>query len=171
MRVFVTGGTGFVGANVVRSLLERGYSVRCLIRESSPRLCVEGLDVEFVEASLSDVDALAHAMDGCGAVQHVAGTYDSSPKGKERMHFIHVDATRNLMDAALKVGAERFIVCSSSVTVGWGSYEKPGDEQTPSRIWTTFMASGPHCAPTMTPRSRRRTWPAPTQPRAWARWL
>jgi dihydroflavonol-4-reductase len=131
MRVFVTGGTGFVGANVVRALLERGYSVRCLIRDSSPRLCVEGLDVEFVQASLSDVDALAHAMEGCGAVQHVAGTYDSSPKGQERMRFIHVDATRNLMEAALKAGAERFVVCSSSVTVGWGTLEKPGDEQTP----------------------------------------
>ncbi len=131
MRVFVTGGTGFVGANVVRALLNRGYAVRCLIRESSPRLCVEGLDVEFVEASLSDVDALAKAMDGCEAVQHVAGTYDSSPKGRERMRYIHVDATKHLMDAALMVGAQRFVVCSSSVTIGWGSLDAPGDEDTP----------------------------------------
>ena len=131
MRVFVTGATGFVGANVVRELLDRGYQVRCLIRDTSPRLSIEGLDVETVVAPLDDLEALKQAMDGCGAVQHIAGTYDTSPGGPDRMRFVHVDATKNLLDAAVAVGAERFVLCSSSVTVGWGSMQAPGDEQTP----------------------------------------
>ncbi len=131
MEVLLTGGTGFVGANVVRHLLQRGDRVRCLVRESSPTLCLSGLDVERTFASLFDVDELTQAMRGVEGVYHVAGIYDSSPQGQKRMHAIHVEATRNLCEAALRAGVRRLLLCSSSITVGFGSLNDPGDECRP----------------------------------------
>ncbi|MCB9758234.1 MAG: NAD-dependent epimerase/dehydratase family protein [Alphaproteobacteria bacterium] len=133
MKVLVTGGTGFIGANVVRHLLARGDEVACLVRDSSPRLCLEGLDVTLVTASLSDPEALKRALDGVEAVYHLAGVFDPSPRGRALMQAVHVDGTRALCDAALAAGVRRLLLCSSSVTVGFGPRHDPGDEETPFR--------------------------------------
>ena len=52
--VFVTGGTGFVGANLVRLLLEKGFKVKALARKGGNRKNLEGLDVQIIEGGLSD---------------------------------------------------------------------------------------------------------------------
>lgn len=129
MKYLLTGGTGFVGANVVRHLLARGDQVRCVVRK--PNMCLEGLDVELVTPSVTDVDALAHAAEGCAGIFHIAGIFDPSPGGEDLMRSLHVDATRALCAAATKAGVPKLLVCSSSVTVGFGTREAPGDEETP----------------------------------------
>jgi len=134
MQVCLTGATGFIGANVVRALLARGDRVRCIIR--TPNQCIEGLDIETVVVPLvpetpEDEDALARAMDGVEAILHVAGLFDPSPGGIERMEAIHVAATRALCTAGIRAGVRRIVCCSSSVTVGFGGLDAPGDEDTP----------------------------------------
>lgn len=130
MKVLVTGGTGFIGANLVRRLLERGDEVRCLIRK--PNLCLEGLPVELVTAPLGDapeqVAALAQACRGCAGIYHVAGLFDPSPEGQERMRQVHVFGTRGLLLAAERAGVRRVVICSSSITVGFGGQGAPADE-------------------------------------------
>ena len=126
MKVLVTGGTGFVGANVVRHLLARGEDVRCLVRGGKPSLCLDGLPVE--RASGDDVDRL---VDGVDRIFHVAGVYDPGPGGEDAMKRVHVDLTASLLRAAERHGVRRVVVCSSSITVGWGSLDSPGDEDTP----------------------------------------
>ena len=145
MEVALTGGTGFVGANVVRQLLARGDRVRCLIRKK--RMALEGLDVALLPVPLEDsaagVDALARAIDGCEGVYHVAGLFDPSPGGEQRMRSVHVDATRALLRACDKAGVRRLVLCSSSVTVGFGSRGAPGNEDTafdPAAIYGTGNA-------------------------------
>jgi len=132
-RVLVTGATGFIGANLVRHLLARGQKVRCIIRKPNPLL--EGLDLDLVKVPLEDtpdgVDALARVADGCQGIYHVAGIFDPSPGGVARMRQVHVYGTRALLKAADKAGVERMLVCSSSITVGYGSKSSPGDEETP----------------------------------------
>lgn len=129
MRYLVTGGTGFVGANVVRHLLARGDTVRCVVRK--PNLCLEGLPVELVSPSITDVDALARAADGCDGIFHIAGIFDPGPGGEAAMRSLHVDATAALCAAATKAGVPKLLVCSSSVTVGFGTIDAPGHEDTP----------------------------------------
>ncbi|MFH1467926.1 MAG: NAD-dependent epimerase/dehydratase family protein [Pseudomonadota bacterium] len=132
MRVLVTGGTGFLGAHVVRAHLARGWRVRCAVRPTSPSLTLEGLDVERVEVDLSDPDAVAHALEGCEAVQHLAGAFDVGPGGRARMDAMHVQATRLLCEAALaRPTPPRLVLCSSSSTVAWGPRARPADEQAP----------------------------------------
>jgi dihydroflavonol-4-reductase len=133
MRVAVTGATGFIGANVARRLVERGDAVRCLLRK--PNLAIEGLPVELRPVALRDdpasIDALAKALDGVEGVYHVAGAFDPGPGGAARMTDLHVFGTRALMRAAEKAGVRRVVLCSSSVTVGFGPASAPGDEDTP----------------------------------------
>jgi dihydroflavonol-4-reductase len=131
VKVVVTGGTGFIGANVVRHLLARGDEVVCLVRRTSPGLCLEGLDVQLSQAPLSDPEALKGALDGAEGVMHLAGTFDPGPGGREKMYAVHVEATRALCEAALSAGVRRVLVCSSSVTVGFGGLDNPGTEDTP----------------------------------------
>lgn len=139
-RVFLTGATGFVGANVARHLLARGDQVVCAVRK--PNLCVKGLDVQLVTASLSDETAMAKAMEGCAGVLHVAGIFDPGPGGDRAMWDLHVEATSHLLQAAKMAGVQRFVTCSSSVTVGFGPRDAPGDEQTPIDAPTVYGASG-----------------------------
>lgn len=128
MKVIVTGGTGFIGANVVRHLLARGDEVVCLTRASSPPLCLEGLDVKLVNQSLTDVEGLARVLEGAGGVYHIAGIFDPGPDGADKMRSVHVDATEALCQASQKAGVRRVLVCSSSVTIGYGPRDRPGDE-------------------------------------------
>lgn len=140
-RYLLTGGTGFVGANVVRHLLARGDEVVCAVRK--PNVCLEGLPVELVTEPLTDVDAMARAAEGCAGIFHVAGIFDPGPGGEAAMRALHVDATRALLDAAAKAGVPRFLTCSSSITVGFGPREAPGDEDTPLDADTIYGLRGP----------------------------
>lgn len=130
-KVLITGGTGFVGANVVRHLLARGDEVVCAVRASSPGLCLDGLDVQRTELDLFDSKSLTVQLKGFDGIYHCAGTFDPGPGGEKKMHAIHVDATRALCDASLKAGVRRLVLCSSSVTVGFGPRSRPGNEDTP----------------------------------------
>jgi dihydroflavonol-4-reductase len=125
-RTFLTGATGFVGANVARHLLAAGHEVVCAVRKAN--LCVEGLPVQLVSASLDDEEAMVRAMEGCSGVLHVAGIFDPGPGGAAAMWSLHVEATRTLLRAASRQGIERFVTCSSSITVGFGPMDAPGDE-------------------------------------------
>ena len=143
MRVLVTGGSGFLGANVVRHLLAAGDDVRCTLRRTSSAVTLDGLPITRVEAALTDRDALARAIDGCDVVMHVAGLYDPGPGGEDRMREIHVDATAAILDAAARVGVRRVVVCSSSITVGFGPRDAPGDEETPLDADRVYGTAGP----------------------------
>jgi dihydroflavonol-4-reductase len=65
MKALVTGATGFVGANLVRELLEDGTAVRVLVRPGTPRTTIEQLDVEVVPGDLQDRELLRQALNGC----------------------------------------------------------------------------------------------------------
>lgn len=73
MRVFVTGGTGFIGHYVVKALLERGHEVVVATRHPNkvPSLCVNP-HVSFVQASLTDFDKMGEGLKGCDACIHIA---------------------------------------------------------------------------------------------------
>ena len=76
--VLVTGASGFVGWHVARSLLDRGYRVRALVRENSR---VPELDVERFAGDLRDPESLHRAVAGCGLVFHVAGRLPALVEG------------------------------------------------------------------------------------------
>jgi dihydroflavonol-4-reductase len=132
--VLVTGASGFVGSAVTRALLASGRPVRVVVRPTSNRRNVTGLDVELRLGSLEDHASLAEALVGCGALFHVAADYRLWVRDPEVMYRANVEGTRALMHAALAAGVERIVYTSSVATIGLTEDGSPADETTPSTL-------------------------------------
>ena len=132
MRVFVTGGTGFIGANLVRLLVQQGYTVRSLVRPFSRLANLEGLDVEIVKGDLNDAE-LWRQMQGCQVLFHVAAYYSLWQADQEALYRHNVLGTRNVLAAARRAGIERTVYTSSVAAIGVGELGEIVDEthQTP----------------------------------------
>jgi dihydroflavonol-4-reductase len=120
MRAFVTGGTGFIGANLVRLLLQQGYSVRALVRPASNLANLQGLDVELVTGDLIDPQ-LPQQMQGCQVLFHAAAHYSLWQADQARLYRSNVEGTRNVLAAAQQAGIERTVYTSSVAAIGTGN--------------------------------------------------
>ena len=130
-RVLVTGATGFVGSAVARALLAAGYPVRTLVRASSPRTNVEGLDVEVVSGDLCDAQAMARAMSGARYLMHVAADYRLWARDRDALVRTNITGTETVMRAALHAGVERIVYTSSVATLALPGHGHAADESTP----------------------------------------
>jgi dihydroflavonol-4-reductase len=128
---FVTGGTGFVGAHVVRALLRRGRTVRCLVRPSSRLGNLEELPVEIMPGDVTDPASLARAMAGARTVFHCAADYRLSARDPREIYAANVEGTRNVLAAASEIGAEKVVYTSSVGALGLNRDGTPGNEETP----------------------------------------
>jgi dihydroflavonol-4-reductase len=120
-RVFLTGGTGFVGGHVARKLLAAGYAVRALVRRppepGSP--AAQGLaGCEVVTGDLERSGELVGALRGCRYLVHVAALYSFAPTDRDRLWRTNVLGTVGILEAARLAGVERAVVTSSSAAVG-----------------------------------------------------
>jgi len=132
--VLVTGGTGFVGANVVRELLREGATVRVLARPRSDRRALDGLPVEIVEGDLRDPRSVARAADGVQVLFHVAADYRLWAPDPAELYRSNVDGTRGVLEAATTRGLRRVVYTSTVGTLGIPKDGTPGDETTPVRL-------------------------------------
>ncbi|MBN2029410.1 NAD-dependent epimerase/dehydratase family protein [bacterium] len=112
MKVLVTGANGFVGAALCKKLVERGDRVRGLVRETSDLTLLEGISIQKVVGSLESPESLDRAVDGIELVYHVASAV--SDWGSLKMfRRVNVEGTRNLLNASIRAGVNRFVYVSS----------------------------------------------------------
>ncbi len=130
MLTLVTGATGLLGNNVVRTLLERGQSVRALTREGSDPRPIKGLDIEVFYGDVRDFDSVSRACKGVDLVIHSAGWVHIGRTGMETARQVNVEGTRNVAAAAL-AGSAKLVHVSSTNALGVGSPEVPATEETP----------------------------------------
>src|SRR5579871_415920 len=109
----VTGASGFVGSSVARLLLANGFRVRVLVRASSPRANLEGLNAEIAEGDLLDPPSLRRAAKGARYLFHVAADYRLWARDPEDIVRNNREGTRAIMEAALDEGMERIVYTSS----------------------------------------------------------
>lgn len=102
MRVAITGGTGFIGGHLATRLSSEGHEVVRIGRRSTGE--------EVIKASLDDVNQLATAFTGCQAVAHCAGI--NREVDRETFERVHVDGTRNVVEAARRAGVEKIVLMS-----------------------------------------------------------
>jgi 3beta-hydroxy-Delta5-steroid dehydrogenase / steroid Delta-isomerase len=134
-RVLVTGGSGFVGANLVTSLLDRGYRVRSFDRAPSP--LPQHPKLEVLQGDITDPAVCAAAVDGIDTVFHTAAIIELMGGGsvtdeyRKRSYAVNVDGTKNLVHAAQKAGVKRFVYTASNSVVMGGTRITGGDETMP----------------------------------------
>ena len=118
MICFVTGASGFIGANLVHELIARGHRVKALLRPSSDLRGLAGLDFERVTGNVGDGDACARAMRGCDWCFHVAASYHLWLKDYAPMYAANVEGTRNILEAATQSGCARIVYTSTVGCIG-----------------------------------------------------
>lgn len=112
-KVFVTGGTGFLGAHLVRALCERGDHVVALSRPKANRSLTADLSIEWVEGDLLEPTSYAERLLGCHTVFHCAADYRLFSRDVTSMYRVNVDGTRALFEACRRYEIPRVIYTSS----------------------------------------------------------
>ena len=113
--VLVTGASGFVGSAVARRLREAGFSVRALVRPTSPTAHLADVGLDFVTGDLRDPSSLRGALAGVHSLFHVAADYRMWARNPQDMIDTNVAGTRALMQEAMHAGVERVVYTSSVV--------------------------------------------------------
>lgn len=117
MKIFVTGGNGFIGSRVVRRLREGGHEVRCLVRKTSDTSRIDDLAFERHVGDVRDPASMAEGMAGCDAVMHLASVSAWDDMRSDALEATVLDGTRNVLDAAVAAGNLRTVYVSSSMAV------------------------------------------------------
>jgi nucleoside-diphosphate-sugar epimerase len=135
VKVFLTGGTGFIGGHVARALRERGDDVRALARSPEKGRALKELGCEVITGDLSDKAALATALEGAEAAIHCAAMYEVGIPEREHkaMYEANVVGTENVLRAALEARTPKVVYVSTVAAFGNTrgqvvdeTYEHPG---------------------------------------------
>ncbi len=118
MKCFVTGATGFIGANLIHELVERGHHVKALVRAGSDTRGMTGAEFERVAGDLGDVGTLRSAMKSCDWCFHVAASYALWLPDYAPMYAANVEGTRNVLETARQVGCSRVVYTSTVGCIG-----------------------------------------------------
>jgi len=135
MKIFVTGGTGLLGNNLIRSLTALGHNVVALVRsEKKGRWLLGNTHTQLVKGDMRDVASFAYALNGCQAVFHTAAYFREfyQPGNHwQTLDEINIKGTLKFMVEADRCGIHRFIHVSSCGAIGLKPDGTPGDEDTP----------------------------------------
>ena len=136
----VTGGTGFTGGHLVRSLIRDGHRVRVIARSASRARALLPAEIEVVEGEVSDPAVVTSAVRGARVIYHLAAAYREARHSTQYYWDVNVESTRLLLTAAQAEGVDRFVHCS---TVGVLSHiaNPPADEQHPHQPADVYQRS------------------------------
>lgn len=136
MKCFVTGASGFIGANLVHELVAQGHQVRALVRPGSDLRGLAGVQCELIKGDVQDRSALREALEGCTWCFHVAASYHLWLRDYAPMYAANVEGTRNVLQAAGDAGCARIVYTSTVGCIGLPVEEKgrilPTDETSPA---------------------------------------
>lgn len=136
-KVLVTGGTGFLGAYILKNLVEKGYAVRAIRRSALLPFFIDKNileKVEWVEGDVLDVVALNEAMQGMEAVVHAAAIVSFAKSNRKLMYKVNVDGTANVVNTAIENKVQRLLHVSSVAALG---RSKQAETVTEQKQWDT----------------------------------
>jgi dihydroflavonol-4-reductase len=135
MNCFVTGASGFIGANLVQELVARGHQVKALLRPGSDRRGLTDIKFEEVVGDLGQPDRIEAALRGCDWCFHVAASYHLWLRDYRPMYAANVEGTRTVLQAAAAAGCPRIVYTSTVGCIGLPAARAgqtvPTDESSP----------------------------------------
>lgn len=129
--ILVTGAGGFTGLALTRALTARGHSVRALARKPGQVPELERTGAEVLQGDIRDPEIIRRSVDGRAVVFHLAAVFRRAGVPDSLYREVHVDATRDLIEAASSAGVRRFVHCSTVGVHGDISGDGPADENAP----------------------------------------
>ena len=108
----ITGGSGHVGANLVRELTKRDFKVRCIDFDGDHR-AFEGYDVELIKGNITDIESIDRAFENVDVVFHTAALISLVRKDKDIIQSVNVMGTKNVCELSLRHGVKKLIHFSS----------------------------------------------------------
>ncbi len=128
MKALVTGATGIVGSNLVRTLLAQGYQVRVLLRPRSDARALRRLPVEKWTGDVLDKETLNGVADGCKYVFHAAALFAYSGYSRTELSNLAVQGTENILKEASESKVDRVVLTSSTIVLGSSTTPDVRDE-------------------------------------------
>lgn len=129
-KVLVTGANGALATHVIRELLEEGYAVRGMLRNKAKFQLQSHPDLELIEGDILNAEAVEAAVMGCDFLIHSAAVTSPNLSSYEDYRRPNVSGTINLLKAAKKYQLNKFVFVGSANSVGYGSKQEPGNENT-----------------------------------------
>ncbi|MGC2063611.1 MAG: NAD-dependent epimerase/dehydratase family protein [Thermodesulfovibrionales bacterium] len=141
MKALVTGAAGFIGSHLAEALLQRGYQVTCIVRNSSNLRWIEHLDLDYIHADLGDIGPCSSRLRGYDYIFHLAGL--TKAVREEDFFSANYGCTLSLLQAVAKVnpGLRRFVLVSSLAAAGPSFDGRPVDEATLPRPVSAYGKS------------------------------
>ncbi|MFA6448269.1 MAG: NAD-dependent epimerase/dehydratase family protein [bacterium] len=131
MKALVTGADGLLGSNLVRELLAKDYEIRVFLHPASRSTTLDGLPVEKMSGDLTAAADVEAAVKGCESIFHVAASTAMWPPRDPKITAVNVGGTCNVLDSAERCGVKRLVHVGSASSIGYGTKENPGVEETP----------------------------------------
>jgi dihydroflavonol-4-reductase len=129
MKIFITGGTGFIGSQLVQCLAGSGHQLVCLARKTSDIRLLREAGVTIVYGDLADKESLRQGMQGCDWLVHLAASYTFWQVDRHIYHSANIQGMRNIMEAALKAQIKKVVMVSTIVTYGDAQWPITEDSQ------------------------------------------
>lgn len=134
-KALVTGAPGFVGAHIVRQLVDRGVEVRGLAAPGESLDTLDGVDLEIVRGDVRDVEAMKDAVRGVDTVFHGAAIYEGYSKDPARMFEVNLRGTFNVLEAARRAEVAKVVYTASVVALGRPTPGALADESSRYEAW------------------------------------
>lgn len=132
-KILITGGTGFLGAEIVRQLIDGGAKNLRVMASSVP-VWMTNAGVEAFAGSVTDRERVTEAVKDVSVIYHLAGKVSRDNNDAALMNKVHVEGTRILCEEATKAGVETMILASSSGTIAVSEEKQIFDETFPQPV-------------------------------------
>jgi nucleoside-diphosphate-sugar epimerase len=131
MKIFITGGTGFIGERLTEKLISEGKQVVLLVRDPAKSGIKEKPGITIIKGDLFDIPAIEEGISGCDLAYHLAAYTKPSASDPQISFRTNVEGTENILEAALKCKVPRIVVTSTGGTLSYSADGNPVDETAP----------------------------------------
>jgi dihydroflavonol-4-reductase len=129
MKIFITGGTGFIGSHLVKRLAQTDHQMVCLARKTSDLSAPKEAGAKIVIGDVTDKESLIKGMQGCDWVVNLANLFLFWVADERTYSQVNIEGTRNIMESVLETGVTKVVHVSTAAV--WGKADWPISEQTP----------------------------------------